>query len=121
MSKCFNCGAEFEGGYCPECGVPANNSNPAPAPAPQAYNPPPVYNNINVNTNEVTSTAGWFGWQALIGFLGIIGIIIVLCVSRDQSAKNFAKASLIWTIIAIVIIILMLALGVFAGIAASEM
>ncbi len=121
MSKCFNCGAEFEGGYCPDCGVPASNSTPAPAPRPQAYNPPPVYNNINVNNNEVTTVGGWFGWQLLISVLGLIGIIIVLCVSRDQSAKNFAKASLIWMAIAVVLVIILMALGVFAGIAASEM
>ncbi len=120
MSKCFNCGAEFEGGYCPDCGVPASNSNPAPAPRPQAYNPPPVYNNINVTNTETTSVGGWFGWQILIGFLGIIGLIIMMCVSRDPSAKNFAKASLIWSIIGLVLVILLFALGVFAGIA-SEM
>lgn len=122
MNKCFNCGTEFEGSFCPDCGIPANNSTtettPAPAPNPQPFTPPPVYNNINVNTNETTSTAGWFGWQALIAFLGIIGIIILLCTTRDESAKNYAKASLIWCVIALVLLVIAFALGIFAGIAA---
>lgn len=124
MNKCFNCGTEFEGSFCPDCGIPANNSTtettPAPAPNPQPFTPPPVYNNINVNTNETTSTAGWFGWQALIAFLGIIGIIILLCTTRDESAKNYAKASLIWCVIALVLLVIVIALGIFAGITASS-
>ena len=124
MNKCFNCGTEFEGSFCPDCGIPANNSTtettPAPAPNPQPFTPPPVYNNINVNTNETTSTAGWFGWQALIAFLGIIGIIILLCTTRDESAKNYAKASLIWCVIAVVLLVIVFALGIFAGITASS-
>lgn len=124
MNKCFNCGTEFEGSFCPDCGIPANNSTtettPAPAPNPQPFTPPPVYNNINVNTNETTSTAGWFGWQALIAFLGIIGIIILLCTTRDESAKNYAKASLIWCVIALVLLVIVIALGIFAGIAANS-
>lgn len=114
MSKCSNCGAEFEGGYCPDCGTPA------PAPAPQPYTPPPVYNNISVNNTEVTTTGGWFGWQLLEAFLGIIGLIIMLCASRDESVKNYAKAKFIWAIIGLVIVILLFALGIFAGIS-SEM
>ena len=124
MNKCFNCGTEFEGSFCPDCGIPANNSTtettPAPAPNPQPFTPPPVYNNINVHTNETTSTAGWFGWQALIAFLGIIGIIILLCTTRDESAKNYAKASLIWCVIALVLLVIVIALGIFAGSAASS-
>lgn len=110
MPKCFNCGAEFTGNFCPDCGLPADNSlhEPAPNPGPQPYAPPPVYNNITVANNNTTSTGGWFGWQLLEALLPIIGIILMLCVSNDDSVKNYAKARLIWCAVAIVLVFIII-------------
>lgn len=121
MSKCPNCGAEFEGDYCTYCGVPAKNSIPSPNPQQNNYSNPQGYqqnpysqqnpytqqiNNYNMENRKITSTGAWFGWQLLESFLPLIGIIIMLCASDDESVKNYAKARLIWSAIALGLIIL---------------
>ncbi|MCM1132037.1 MAG: hypothetical protein NC340_01055 [Ruminococcus flavefaciens] len=78
--------------------------------------PPPLYNNnINVNMqNNTTSVGGWVGWLVLIAFTNIIGIIIMLCVSKDPSVKNFAKAELIiFGIVFVLTIIFMILCFIF--------
>lgn len=133
MTKCFNCGAEYEGNYCPDCGtenpnaaeMPTVSQTPqqnysAPPPPPPAYTPPPVYNNVAVvKNNDVTSVGGWIGWLFLIGLLPFIGIIIMLCCSHDESAKNFAKAQLFFMLLAIGIVVLILILAAVLGATAS--
>lgn len=132
MAKCFNCGAEYEGNFCPDCGtenpkaadMPAVSPTPqqnysAPPPPPRAYTPPPVYNNVAVvNNSNVTSVGGWIGWMFLISLLPFIGIIIMLCCSHDESAKNFAKAQLFFMLLAIGIVVL---ISILAGILGASL
>lgn len=123
MKKCHNCGAEFEGDYCDYCGVPAaqNSQNRTEQPqyntdfmsgntANQNYTPPPMYNNYGMQNNPPTTTLGWIGWQLLESFLPIIGLVIMLFMSEDESVKNYAKARLIWTLVAVVIAVIAFAL-----------
>lgn len=136
--KCTNCGAEVRGDFCTECGTPApkinlEKVNPEKTdniqPEIVNTNPPPQnqyqnnYQNINqpvYNTqNNVTSVGGWIGWTLLISFLNIIGVIIMLVATKDPSAKNFAKAYLIFFAIcaglAIVILLFAVMIGAIAG------
>ena len=81
------------------------------AQANQNPTPPPVYNNIQVNMpNVTTSVGGWIGWILLISFLNIIGVLIMLCATKDESAKNFAKAYLVFfgICIAITLVIMLI-------------
>ena len=48
---------------------------------------------------EVTSAGGWFCWFLLLSFVPIIGTIIMLCSTKDPTAKNYAKLTLIMQII----------------------
>lgn len=109
MKLCSNCGTQNPDYYtqCPNCGTAL------PAAAPQ-----PIYSGSSTGgyiprafqAAPVTSMGGWFGWTLLCGLLLIIGPIIMMCTADDPSAKNFAKATLIFQIIAIVLSVVLLAL-----------
>lgn len=133
MAKCFNCGREYEGNFCPDCGTENPNAADmpsvsetsqqnysAPPPPPQRYTPPPVYNNVAVvNNNDVTSVGGWIGWMFLLSLLPLIGVIIMLCCTHDESAKNFAKAQLFFMLLGVGIVVLVIILALVLGAASS--
>lgn len=117
MQKCNNCGSEFEGNYCDYCGMPADTQT-------QGYTEIPQYDtnfmrgdSINQNysyttpnSEQPTTTLGWIGWQLLEAFLPLIGLIIMLIFSEDETVKNYAKARLILSLVAIVIAVIIFAL-----------
>ena len=100
VTNCVNCGAvldnynnvypQNQAGYAQPYIQPYNQAHTVPNSAP--YTPP-------------TSTIGWIGWMILCCLFPIIGQLIMLT-SRDQSAKNFAKAQLILVLIGTVIFVL---------------
>lgn len=125
MAKfCKNCGAELlseDAVVCLNCGA-EQNAAPKPQPMlqpqpqeqdqfrtpppPQAFSQPymPQYSqqfaNPYVPIKKTTSILGWIGWMVLCGVLPLIGPIIMVCVCNDDSAKNYAKATLIFYILA---------------------
>lgn len=103
MARCNQCGAELPDYYtsCPNCGAQLNAGAPMQQP-PQAQ-PMGGYVPPMVQQRKITSVAGWFGWSLLCGCLPIIGAIIMLNVTQDPTAKNFAKLMLILNCIGIVI------------------
>jgi hypothetical protein len=130
MPHCTNCGTDFTGQFCPNCGTAAPVSGPV-APNNGAYTPPPanaqrpIYNNISVvQPTNVTSPMGWIGWMLLCSCLPLLGQIIMLLAANDQSAKNFAKAQLILvaviTVISLIVVILMFMFGALAIGAANQ-
>lgn len=99
MARCSQCGAELPDYYtsCPNCGAQLTPG----APIPQAQ---PMGGYIPMGQQrEVTSALGWLGWSLLCGFLPIIGAIIMLNVTKDPTAKNFAKLMIILNCIGLVI------------------
>ena len=105
MGRCSGCGADMPDYYtkCPNCGSAIVPGGGSPAPSSGGYVPPAYH-------QEVTTAGGWFGWMMLCGMLPSIGAIIMLNVTKDQSAKNFAKMYLIVQIIGIVLYVVFLAL-----------
>lgn len=109
MAYCQNCGGQIQNGseYCLSCGARAN-----------IYQPMHAVPNQTVVVNQQqqeTTVGGWIGWLLLCSFLPLFGQIIMLCCATDKSAKNYAKANLIFFLIALVLsfllIIFMGALG----------
>lgn len=98
MAKCYKCGTEYGGRFCPNCGA---TSAPQPVgPVNQAPPPQPIYTNISVEQSTPTTSAlGWIGWMVLCLFLPFIGRFIMYFAATDPSAKNYAKAKIIiWLI-----------------------
>ena len=84
---CSQCGSQFEGNFCPDCGEPSGSAAPVVHEVRIAY-----------PTNP-TSTCGWMGWIILCICMPFIGAVVMALVASDQSAKNFAKAILaFWAI-----------------------
>lgn len=131
MSKfCTSCGSEIPDGaaVCPSCGVSSESVQPVAYQQPnqqvyqqpntQAYQQPyqqqyvpPQQVIINNQSDTSTTVIGWFGWLMLCSFLPFIGQIIMLASSKDQSAKNFAKLQLIFSVIGIIAFILVVVVG----------
>ena len=105
MARCTTCGAELPDYYtsCPNCGGTQVVRGGAAAPQAQV-------NSYAQPQENVTSVGGWIGWILLCIFVPIIGVIVMLCVTKDPSAKNYAKLSLIMMIIGVVICGLLLAI-----------
>lgn len=114
MITCPHCGTQNPDHYtqCPNCGSPLVQAQPQPQPA--AYIPPAAP--AVQNNGEITSAGLWFGWYLLLSCFPIIGTVIMLCVTKDPSAKNYAKLMLILQCIFIVIYIACFALGFISGI-----
>ncbi len=107
MKLCPNCNSQNADAYtqCVNCG----------AVLPQAA-PQPVYSGntgygmpMSSPPTEVTSPIGWFGWYLLCSYLPIIGPIIMMNVSKDPSAKSFAKLTLVLSAIGLVLLIIVIA------------
>lgn len=103
MARCNQCGNEMPDYYtkCPNCGGDVVRGA-APAAAP-SYAP-------MFPARTITSPVGWFGWNVLCGLLPIIGPIIMMLKTQDETAKNYAKLTLILQIIGLVLFALLAAI-----------
>ena len=120
MAKiCLSCSKEYPDsqGFCTECGskltekaeqqTAAVNSAPNSQPTQAAVLTPPPQNTYSAQgeVHEVVSTGYYFGMMFVYA-LPVIGWLICLIssfASKNDNKKHFARAILIWSIIAIVI------------------
>ncbi len=124
MTKfCTNCGREIPDGtvFCTGCGAKAHDAaemtegavNKAPqntvteTPEQPAYTPSaaPLSSPVPPETAQTVSTGYYFGMMFVFA-LPVIGWLICLIsafAGKNQSKKNFARAILIWSVIAFVI------------------
>ena len=72
--KCKNCGNEFEGNFCPECGTKVDSEQ-----APQQIN----QNIENVESNKKPFYKNWLFWT--ICAVGIVFIIIFIFLAVKTS------------------------------------
>jgi len=124
MAKfCTECGSEIRDGiaFCTNCGAKAEQAktapqqmpemSPAPRPAPQPAAPPvPQYTPAPQSKAEITSdktvgTGTFFGLMFLFSLpiLGWLICLIVAFAAKNQNIKHFARAMLIWLVIALVV------------------
>lgn len=101
MKYCTYCGAEIHGlqDRCPSCGAPCTDMTGVPD-----------FRDFFGKKDAPTSLAGWCGWILLCCILPVVGACITVAGSRDNAVKNFAKA---WLILTLAAILLMIA-GIFA-------
>ena len=122
---CTECGKEIADGvaFCTECGtkLEANEPKPVSAPPPVTQAPPvaqvntqPSYSPpVADNQNKVISTGLYIGLMLLfaIPIIGFIVCIIMAFAAKNKNIKNYAKATLIWMIIAFVLIGILIAIA----------
>ncbi len=122
---CTECGKEIADGvaFCTECGtkLEANELKPVSAPPPVTQAPPvaqvntqPSYSPpVADNQNKVISTGLYIGLMLLfaIPIIGFIVCIIMAFAAKNKNIKNYAKATLIWMIIAFVLIGILIAIA----------
>lgn len=102
MKLCPNCNTQNADVYtqCVGCGAVLPSAPPQPI-----YSGNPGYSGyVSPSQMEpVTSAIGWFGWYLLCSYLAIIGPIIMMNITKDPTAKNYAKLMLILQIIGVVL------------------
>ena len=124
MAKfCTDCGSEIRDGiaFCTNCGAKAEQAktapqqmpemSPAPRPAPQPAAPPvPQYTpapqaKAEIPADKTVSTGTFFGLMFLFSLpiLGWLICLIMAFASKNKNIKHFARAMLIWLIIALVV------------------
>ena len=131
MAKfCTECGAALRDGiaFCTQCGAkaepdaPAPQTAPAPRPAPQRTAPPPPQYAPAPDPKEApvrekaVSTGAFFGLMFLFSLpvLGWLACLIMAFAPKNLNIKHFARAMLIWLVIALVI-------GTIAGFAVNAL
>ena len=101
---CTGCGSELRDGvaFCTECGAKAEM--PAQAqPASQSVSQPTVFHAPAAeNPSPVVSTAAYFGMMLLFALpvIGWIACIIMAFAPKNENIRHFARANLIWLLIA---------------------
>ena len=124
MAKfCTECGSEIRDGiaFCTNCGAKAEQATPAPQvmpemqpstkPVPQPAAPPaPQYTpapqaKAEIPADKTVSTGTFFGLMFLFSLpiLGWLICLIMAFASKNKNIKHFARAMLIWLIIALVV------------------
>ena len=129
MAKfCTECGKEIAQGvaFCTECGTKAP-ADPATAttetvteakdtkvepsvvhtPPAQSYQAQQTYTQPATDpTSKVVGTGAYFGLMLLfaIPIIGFIACIIMAFAPKNKNIKHFARAMLIWTVIAVVLL-----------------
>lgn len=121
---CTGCGSELRDGaaFCTECGakagqpanqqppvsqsIPQSAPQPAAQPAPQ-YTPQPAAQPVPAaeDPNKVVGTGAFFGMMLLFS-IPVIGWIVCLVMAfapKNENIRHFARANLIWLIIALLI------------------
>lgn len=123
MAKfCTECGKEIADGvsFCTECGAKAPDTPTAKAEAVtgtqtqtvktyQQTTPQQtvVQTPVAEPVSKVVGTGTYFALMLLFALpiIGIISVIILSCKAKNKNVKNFAKANLIWAIVAFVLMI----------------
>lgn len=127
MAKfCTECGKEIADGvsFCTECGAKAPDTPTAKAEAVtgnavqtqtqtvktyQQTTPQQtvVQTPVAEPVSKVVGTGTYFALMLLFALpiIGIISVIILSCKVKNKNIKNFAKANLIWAIVAFVLMI----------------
>ena len=111
---CTQCGAELSPGsaFCTNCGAPgtAPESPTAPQPIrepqPSSWSAPqPVQAVPAVCTEEPVGFGTYFGLMLLFALpvIGQIACIILCFAPKRRSLKNFARATLVWFVIALIL------------------
>lgn len=110
MAKfCTECGAELRDGiaFCTNCGAKAEQATPAPQrTAPPATQYVPVsQSKAEIPADKTVSTGTFFGLMFLFSLpvLGWLICLIVAFTAKNKNIKHFARAMLIWLVIALVI------------------
>lgn len=67
LMKCGNCNTEYEGGYCPNCGLKAETGQPQPA----QYETNSYQNSNNAENKKPVYKKWWF-WVLIVLAVGII-------------------------------------------------
>ncbi len=125
MAKfCTECGKEVAEGiaFCTECGAKLEANEPTPAPPPVTPAPPVTQGKNQQPTvsppapdpaNKVVSTGLYIGLMILfaIPIIGFIACIIMAFAPKNKNIKNYARATLIWMIIAFVLLAILIALA----------
>jgi len=115
---CTTCGAELnpDAAFCTNCG--ASGSAPAaPEPQPTVWTqpiqtappaPPPPAAPV-VPTEEPVGTGTFFGLMLLFALpiIGQLACIIMCFVPKRKSLRSFARATLIWFVIALILSLLL--------------
>lgn len=106
MSKfCTSCGNALQDGdlICPKCGASAVAEPTAPtAPMTVPYTPPQTAT-LNGETNsETVSLWAYLGMIVLflLPCVGFIAAIVMSFVPKNKNIKNFARAAVIWMVVA---------------------
>ena len=125
MAKfCTECGKEIADGvaFCTECGaktpattaakaetVTDNAVQPQTQPQQTYQQPTPQQTVVQTPTAEpvskVVGTGTYFALMLLyaLPIIGIISVIVMASKAKNKNIKNFAKANLIWAIIAVIL------------------
>lgn len=118
MAKfCTQCGSEIRDGiaFCTNCGAKAEQATPAPQvmpemqpstrPAPRRTAPPAPQPKAEIPADKTVSTGTFFGLMFLFSLpiLGWLICLIMAFASKNKNIKHFARAMLIWLIIALVV------------------
>ncbi len=122
---CTECGKELACGvaFCTECGtkLEANEPKLVSAPPPVTQSPPVAQVNtqpnysppVADNENKVISTGLYIGLMILFALpiIGFIACIIMAFTAKNKNIKNYARATLIWMIIAFVLLAILIAIA----------
>ncbi len=112
---CIRCGSTVSGdtAFCPNCGAAMDGSaaaNTAPSyqqAAPAYQQPAPiVYNNINTTPEGKHMTTGQWVLTILLASLGPVGIVLLFVWGFGNNEfpdkKTYARAMLIWSLVAVI-------------------
>ena len=110
MAKfCTECGSEIRNGiaFCTNCGAKTEQAAPAPQQMPEitpASRPAPQPK-AEVTADKTVGTGAFFGLMFLFSLpvLGWLICLIVAFAAKNKNIKHFAKAMLIWLVIALVV------------------
>lgn len=111
MNVCKNCGTQFEGSFCSECGTSFTPTPtptvPAPTPAPM---PTPKKTSVLAIISLVLGIVGLLlACFTFGGILGIIGLILgIIALIKKQEGKVLAVIGVILNSIAIIIMVVMI-------------
>ena len=121
---CTECGKEIADGvaFCTECGkkLEATGTKPVSSPPPvtqaspvdRVNTPPSGSPSVVNNQNKVISTGLYIGLMILfaVPVIGFIACIIMAFTAKNKNIKNYARATLIWMIIAFVLLAILIAI-----------
>lgn len=115
---CASCGAALDpsGKFCPACGAPISEQAAAPATPPTAYQQPAYTAPASNQALAPVMSVGSYIGMMLLACIPLVGFILLLVwafgSNENPNKKNYARAVLLLSVIAIVIsIIFIIATG----------